>query len=309
MCLILVVLDFFQLSLNAQLTYKELKVEYDSAWTYKNLQLVPVRFKETRGRLASGQNHLPALSLREAVQKHKIKLQEMQYEKGADINWLQLTNHSKQNIIIQSGEIVAGGKQDRMIAETKIIAPGVTDYIHVFCVEKRRWDNKAKDFTSKGIADIELRKVMDVKGRQNEVWKEIDRQFSAQKKTSNTWSYLNLYNDSLRADTGYINYFLKKYKESDSTFAGYLFITADGIISCELFSSPDLTGIFFNNLVSSYVHFSILHGSTPSVTQDKIKDFMDKLLSNEQAQKTFIATRGRMHLFEGKVIHLVAFAN
>lgn len=292
---------------SSQLTYNELMVQYDSAWTFKNLQLIPVRFKRPNGQPAAGKVNLPLVTFAEALQKNKIKLQEMQYEKGADVNWLQVTNHSKQTVLVQSGEIVSGGKQDRMVGETKFIAPGKTDFIHVYCIEKRRWDDKPKEFAAQGIANSELRKIMDVSGRQHEVWKEIDKQYTTNKKTSETFSYLQLYKDSLRADTAYIHYFMQKCQATDSAFAGFIFITADRIMSCELFASPELTSTLFSNLLASYIHSAITHGSAPNISYNKTKLFIDKVISDEASQKTYVSAHGKIHLQEGKIIHLVAY--
>ncbi|MCW3108819.1 MAG: hypothetical protein JWQ09_3325 [Segetibacter sp.] len=292
----------------AQLTYKELKVQYDSAWTFKNLQIIPVRYKSGEGAPATGPVNGPRpLSLSEALQKHKIKLQEMQYEKGADVNWLQVTNNSKQDVVIQSGEILDGGKQDRMVGETKIVAAGSTDYLHVFCVEKRRWADKPKAFKTADVANSELQKTMNVKGRQSEVWKEIDRQFAANNKKSETFSYLELYNNAVREDSDYIRYFLKRYSETDSTFAGYIFITGNKIISTELFATAALTNISFRNMLSSYVQTARANGAPPKVPVTKMKEFMDKVLMNEPAQKIYVTAHGKLQVSDGKVIHLVAY--
>ncbi len=206
----IILLFLFTQTMHAQLTYNEVKVEYDSAWIFKNLEVIPIRFKDANSNTKNKAASL--LAFDEALQKHKIKLQEMQYEKGADVNWLQVTNHSRQTVLVQAGNIVAGGKQDRMVAETKFIEPGKTDYIHVYCVEKRRWDDKAKDFTAAGVANFELRKAMDLTSRQAEVWKEIDHQYAANKKASETFSFLNIYNDSNGATQPIPTIFCKKYQ-------------------------------------------------------------------------------------------------
>ncbi len=39
---------FAVLSASAQLTYENLYVDYDSAWTFKNLRIIPVRRKAGR---------------------------------------------------------------------------------------------------------------------------------------------------------------------------------------------------------------------------------------------------------------------
>lgn len=292
----------------SQLTYNELKVQYDSVWTFKNLQIIPVRFKSGEGAPAMGHplSSKPLL-LADALQKRKVKLQEMQYEKGADVNWLQVTNQSKEDVVLQSGEILGGGKQDRMIAETQVIAPGSTDYVHVYCVEKRRWQNKPKPFKTAGVANSDLQKTMNVKGRQSEVWKEIDRQFAINKQKSETYSYLELNNNRAQEDSDYIRYFVKKYSETDSIFAGFIFITGNKIINTELFSSAELTNISFRNMLSSHVQTVRVNGAPPKVPQARVSTFMDKVILNEPSQKIYVPAHGKLRISDGRVIHLIAY--
>ena len=76
---------------------------------------------------------------------------------GAQVNQLVLVNNSKQPLILLAGEIVTGGKQDRVIGKDRIV-PAESDPIdlNVFCVEPdagrqhrqnsapldRRWRNR-----------------------------------------------------------------------------------------------------------------------------------------------------------------------
>lgn len=292
----------------SQLTYKELRVEYDSAWTFKNLQIVPVRYKEGAGvpgtALPTG---VRPMQLSEALLKHKIKMQEMQFEKGADVNWLQVTNHSKQDVVIQSGEILDGGKQDRMVAETKIITPGSTDFINVFCVEKRRWEKKAREFKAAGVANSDLQKTMNIKRRQSAVWKEIDRQFAVSNKKSETVSYVDLAQNTVKDDSDYMRYFLHRYSLTDSNFAGYIFLTGAKIINTELFATAEQTSIAFRNMLSSNIQTARTNGSPPKIPKIKVTTFMDKILINEEDQKVYVSSHGKMQLSNGKVIHLIAY--
>ncbi|GEO09916.1 hypothetical protein SAE01_24120 [Segetibacter aerophilus] len=247
------------------------------------------------------------MMLTEALMKHKIKLQEIQYEKGADVNWLQVTNHSKEDVVIQSGEILDGGKQDRMVAETKIITPGSTDYVNVYCVEKRRWENKPKEFKSAGVANSELQKTMHTKRRQSAVWKEIDRQFTLSTKKSETVSYVDLAQNTAADDSDYMRYFLGRYSLTDSNYAGYIFLTGNKIMSTELFATPELTDISFRNMLSSHVQTARSTGAPPKVTKQKVTTFMDKILMSEAEQKTYVTSHGKLQISAGKVIHLIAY--
>jgi hypothetical protein len=59
---------------------------------------------------------------------------------GAEVNRLVLVNNSKRPLLLLAGEIVTGGKQDRVIGKDRII-PAESDPVDlsVFCVEPGRW--------------------------------------------------------------------------------------------------------------------------------------------------------------------------
>jgi hypothetical protein len=59
---------------------------------------------------------------------------------GAEVNRLVLVNNSKRPLLLLAGEIVAGGKQDRVIGKDRIV-PAESDPVNlsVFCVEPGRW--------------------------------------------------------------------------------------------------------------------------------------------------------------------------
>lgn len=59
---------------------------------------------------------------------------------GAEVNRLVLVNNSSRPLLLLAGEVVSGGKQDRVIAKDRII-PAESDPVDlsVFCVEPGRW--------------------------------------------------------------------------------------------------------------------------------------------------------------------------
>jgi len=62
------------------------------------------------------------------------------YVRGAQVNQLVLVNNSKRPLLLLAGEIVTGGKQDRVIGKDRIV-PAESDPVDlsVFCVEPGRW--------------------------------------------------------------------------------------------------------------------------------------------------------------------------
>ena len=302
---------FFLLASEAsgQLTYQTLRVGYDSSWRYKNLELIPVYFKDSA--LGKGKELLPvnSISLLQAIKSGKARVKELNFSQGGDVNVLEITNRSNQHIVVNGGEIISGGKQDRVVAGTQIIEPKNKDFLNVFCVEKGRWVGKNKPFVHKGNVNNELKKVMDRGGKQATVWKEIDRQFAMKGKTSPTWAYKDLVPDANAADTSYINFFTRKYKESDSSFAGFLATTGDRIISCDLYATTQLTDLSFEGLLSGLVQSVISNGSKPVVPRSEQVSFMDNLLSDEVSQRKFVAAKGKMFKRAGKIVHIVVYGD
>ncbi len=66
---------------------------------------------------------------------------------GAQVNRLVLVNNSKRPLLLLAGEIVSGGKQDRVIGKDRIV-PAESDPVDlsVFCVEPGRWVETSQNF-------------------------------------------------------------------------------------------------------------------------------------------------------------------
>jgi hypothetical protein len=66
---------------------------------------------------------------------------------GAEVNRLVLVNNSKRPLLLLAGEIVSGGRQDRVIGKDRIV-PAESDPVDlgVFCVEPGRWVASTEHF-------------------------------------------------------------------------------------------------------------------------------------------------------------------
>jgi hypothetical protein len=75
----------------------------------------------------------------------------VQRESSAEVNRLVLVNNSKRPLLLLAGEIVTGGKQDRVIGKDRIV-PGESDPVDlsVFCVEPGRWVATSDHFGASG---------------------------------------------------------------------------------------------------------------------------------------------------------------
>ncbi len=67
--------------------------------------------------------------------------------RGDQVNTLVLVNHSRRPLLLLAGEVVTGGKQDRIVAKDRIV-PANADPIDlsVFCIEPGRWTGSSDSF-------------------------------------------------------------------------------------------------------------------------------------------------------------------
>ncbi|MGP8268790.1 MAG: ARPP-1 family domain-containing protein [Terracidiphilus sp.] len=67
--------------------------------------------------------------------------------RGDEVNTLVLVNHSDKPLLLLAGEIVTGGKQDRVIAKDRIVPAGADPIdLGVFCIEPGRWTESSATF-------------------------------------------------------------------------------------------------------------------------------------------------------------------
>jgi hypothetical protein len=72
--------------------------------------------------------------------------------RGDQVNTLVLMNNSNQPLLLLAGEIVTGGKQDRVIAKDRIVPAGSDPIdLSVFCIEPGRWTESSVKFGATAI--------------------------------------------------------------------------------------------------------------------------------------------------------------
>ncbi len=95
---------------------------------------------------------------------------------GPSVNQLVLVNRGKQPLLLLAGELVSGGKQDRIIAKDRIVPPGADPLpLDVFCVEHGRWSSGAQFSAAKTIVHPSVREQAALKKSQTDVWDAVTR--------------------------------------------------------------------------------------------------------------------------------------
>jgi hypothetical protein len=298
-CLLLLVL-----SASAQLTYETLYVDYDSAWQFKNLKIIPIRRKAAAGIPPRGQEMVP---LNEALTKGLVTVTERGTTSFENVHFLRFNTNSNKPIYISGGEIVSGGRQDRMVIRDTILQPSTRDqYVPVMCVEEGRWSDKEKKFGYGNFANNSLRKVLDSTHNQVSIWREVDRQLQAGGFKNNSLAYLSRFQDKkyLAATDEYMRFFGGKFARADSNIVGFVAITGDKIIGSDIFDGTDLFYPQLDPLLHGYIDEAMELGAPVMLKDPPVHRYMDALLKDEASQEAFVADKGKIFRDNGRVIHV-----
>ncbi len=118
------------------------------------------------------------LTLAEALERHKAVVYET-----SSVNVLQVQNLSAQDVYIQSGEIVKGGKQDRVLKDDIIVPPSSSKLdINVFCVEHGRWTQRGSEpahaFAASPamVSSPAMKRAVQEQADQSQVWAQVAKE-------------------------------------------------------------------------------------------------------------------------------------
>ncbi len=137
-------------------------------FTHKNLAIFLIHGKSK----AVGKTFL---TLQEALLQKKVVVYETK-----SVNELAIENFSNEDVYVQSGDIVKGGQQDRMIGVDLIVPPKSGRMpISAFCVEHGRWSGRGNEragvFSSSAdaAATKEIRLAAKRSNSQGAVWENV----------------------------------------------------------------------------------------------------------------------------------------
>jgi len=93
---------------------------------------------------------------------------------GASVNQLVLINRSRRPLLLLAGELVSGGKQDRVIGKDRIVPAGAPPLpMDVFCVEHGRWTGSTQFAAANTIVHPSVRESAAVDQVQTKVWDSV----------------------------------------------------------------------------------------------------------------------------------------
>jgi hypothetical protein len=234
---------------------------------------------------------------------------------GAQVNRLVLVNNSKRPLLLLAGEIVTGGKQDRVIGKDRIVPPESDPVdLSVFCVEPGRWVATSEHFGASGamygkvvggpvpapmtmMAQPSVRaKAMGDKN-QGEVWDEVKKQReavslevaaaapSASRDLAGTSSYARVMeNEEVKKQVDAVatpieqNYHSLIRQLHDRNAVGIVVAVNGRIIWADVFASTDLLEKYWPKLVRSYASEAVVtRAKEVEVTVSRAQAFLGNM--------------------------------
>lgn len=221
---------------------------------------------------------------------------------GAEVNRLVLVNNSKRPLILLAGEIVTGGKQDRIIGKDRVV-PAESDPIDlsVFCVEPGRWTAGKVNFGSYDgvMAQPAVRARAMADKNQEQVWSEVRKaqgsvagQLSAPMAAAvgATSSYASVMaNDEVRRKLDAVAAPVQRDYESlikqlrDRNAVGVVVAVNGEIIWSDVFANTGLLEKYWPKLVRSYAAEAIVsQAKSHDADLKSAQRFIDNLESRRE---------------------------
>ena len=274
------------------------------------LQIFPLRLR----RLILGQDYF---TLDEATRTNDLIIRE---NDPPTVNQVLLENRSRHYVFILAGEIVTGGRQNRIFKSDLLLPPGSgPTLVEVYCVERGRWVKKSHKFNPDGnIAENWLRQKAQRDMAQEEVWQEVAETAESLKIHSETDDLSQMINEPEVQD-----YLAGRRSEIISCIprgtVGLVVAHGGRIVGADIFASPALFQKLRRKIIDSYLLQAKFkaHISPRKVSPEEARDFLNRVYgASFSTQATpgvgkIITISGKVEgnslAFEAKAVHIALF--
>jgi hypothetical protein len=251
---------------------------------------------------------------------------------GASVNQLVLINRSRRPLLLLAGELVSGGKQDRIIGKDRIVPVGAPPLpLDVFCVEHGRWTGSSSQFiASKTIVHPSVREKAAVDQAQTEVWSAVaggstaaapsgapgavlspNELSSVMRAEAPTQSYDKIYKS--RQIGGSIDSFVeeiqKRFRRATSGLKGErvvgVVVAYGGEVAwSDIFASGELFDLYWGKLLRSYAVEALARPTLREVaSRDDAQDFLRRL-NGREVQESEPGVYRWLEITEGKLTQI-----
>ena len=197
---------------------------------------------------------------------------------SATVPMLWLVNRSDEMVLVMDGEEIVGGKQNRMVNASFLIAAKSEVELPVTCVEHGRWHDVSANFLAGEAAPAFLRRAKDEQVKANlrtaqrpmadqgAVWDAIALKHRAEGTHSRTGALHDIYEQKAKSLAGYERAF-----PVEQGAVGFAVALDGGMVGADLFDQPEAAAKLWAKVVRSYAMDA--------------RGIEDKLVARDRAEK------------------------
>jgi len=229
------------------------------------------------------QKEFEFLSLTEAKKLSLIQIEELP---EARVQQLMVRNLGDRPILLLAGELLLGGKQDRVVTKDTIVPPNRAIDVSVFCVEHGRWRGNSSHFeAAPSMVPNEVRKSASF-GTQTDVWNDVEN-YNRKSGSRDSSVSAGLFTEEVQAKIGEqlprALQALNKYRNA----VGAVFILRGEIQSLDLFGSPVLFEKSSETLLRSWLAEVSVHDGDRTYenpNRNSLETFVASAVKGERSQ-------------------------
>ena len=198
---------------------------------------------------------------------------------SASVPMVVIRNTGRRPIYIMAGEIIIGGKQDRMVSYDVLIPAHKEVEVSVKCVEHGRWHGRSEKFKSGGaLGSRAIRSALQFKGQQD-VWNEVGKACKENDAVSESGTYRAVLSSKGvdRRSKPFLNAMKKGLRDDD--MVGIIMALNGEVVCVDIFANPRFFDKVKDKLLKAYVLDAISAKETSKKAPGKreILDFFAEL--------------------------------
>ena len=219
------------------------RIQVGKPYRCRGLVVFPLALAEVRDRS-------DYLCLDEAIRRGELEITE--YGRGV-VSKLLVENFSGAYVFLLGGEILSGGKQNRILREDVLLPPrSGRVVVPVYCIEQDRWTAPRGAFAPEGsIPHSALRKKAARGSAQEEVWREAAKKARELDAGSRTKDYGEIYRKA-EVRKGLESYRRAIRRIRLPRTVGMVVARGTRILGCDAFCNPGLFSKLGEKIIDSY---------------------------------------------------------
>ncbi len=236
---------------------------------YKHLAVYPVFRKKSI-------DVIDFITLDQAQQAKVIIITE---RPDATVPTVIIKNKGKKPIYIMAGEIIIGGKQDRMVSFDILIPAGKEVAVEVRCVEHGRWSGKSAEFKSGGaVASKKVRTAIQFEDQQD-VWNNVAEMCQKHGTESSSGTYGAILSSAEIEQKSKPFFAAMKQGLADEKMVGMIMALNGEVLCVDIFSNPKFFKEVKEKLLKAYIldAISVDEKSAKAPGKEEILSFFDEM--------------------------------